>query len=416
MAKCGRFALGTFFLIVLGQTAVAADLFSIKDLSYNGAMRIPLATYDESRIAYANGTFVVDSVKNSLYVVGHQHHQAIAEFHIPGFEITQAIEGLPMAPAPIQGFSKVLDRAPTGNDQKLDRITGLELIKGSLVINAATAYDGNADNTDTTLVMDMPGDIKNSNITGYLRLDSRVHSAGWMTPIPSSLQDDFEGDYIFGYASNLSINGRLSMGPSAFVVSSEDLLSASSGEQILTTPLLDFSVKNQLSDDLSNTTGTNDLWTQVSNAYIGFIVPGTDTYAVFGNSGGHVSGVDYKIIQEDSGYLCGGYCPVLAKDVYNYYWFWNVQDLLKVKNGIMPPYELMPYEYGEFKLPYQDVGSDGVPKLINAASFDSRNNVLYFMLNNADAYQSKYESAPVLLAFDIVTLKKPNSPSDFEVK
>jgi hypothetical protein len=415
MTKCRRFSLGTFLLVVLGQPVVAAELFSIQDLSYKGAMRIPLGTYGESTLAYANGTFEVDSARNSLYVVGHQHQQAIAEFQISGFEITQAIEDLPMAPAPIQNFYMVLDRAPTGNDQQLNRITGLELIKGSLVINAAESYDGGADNSDTTLVLDTPGSIQSSNINGYLSLDSLVHSAGWMTPIPRSLQDNFGGDYIFGHASNLSINARSSMGPSAFVVRSEDLLSASSGEQISTTPLLDFSITNRLHHDLANKTGTNDLWTEISNAYIGFIVPGTDTYAVFGNSGGHDSGIGYKITQDD-GRLCGGYCSFVAKDVYNFYWFWSVQDLLEVKNGKRMPYEIMPYEYGKFQLPYQDVGSDGVAKLISAASFDSTNNVLYFMLKDADGYQSKYAAAPVLLAFDIVIGRRPNSPVGLKVE
>jgi hypothetical protein len=390
MCELKGFAVGICLSFGLAQAVTASELFLLQDLQYKGAMRIPVGTYGESRMGFANGTFEVDSVRNSFYVVGHQHQQAIAEFNLVGFGISESIIDLPMSSAPIQDFTSILDRAPTGNTQELNRITGLELINGSLVLNAATSYDGDANNTNTTLVIENPRTIKDSTIKGFLDLDSRVHSAGWMTPIPKSLQEDFEADYI-------------------------SVLTASSGDSVVTTPLMDFSINNRLHDDLTNISGTNSLWTEISHAYIGFIVPGTDTYAVFGTSGGHESGIGYKITQ-DTGTLCAGYCPKIAADVYNYYWFWNVQDLLKVKKGEMAPYQVRPYDYGKFLLPHQGGEGNTVPKQISAASFDNVNNILYFMLADADRLQSKYESAPLMLAYEVKVGQRPNSPSNLIIE
>lgn len=415
MARLRNVIIGISLLLGVSQPVTASNLFSLQDLNYKGAMRIPVGVYGESRMGFANGTFTVDPSNNSFFIVGHQHQQAIAEFKIAGFGISESVIDLPMAPPPIQEFSIVLDRPPTGNYQELNRITGLELIGGSLVVNAAASYDGNADNTHTTMIIEDPSNLKDSAIKGYAELDSKVHSAGWMTSIPRHLQDDFNANYLFGFASNLSINARSSIGPTAFAVRSDDVLSAGSGETIPTVPLMDFSINNRLHDDLTNTSGTNDLWTEVSNAYIGFIVPGTDTYAVFGTSGGHESGIGYKI-KQDTGTLCAGYCPHIASDVYNYYWLWNIQDFLKVKNGELKPYEVKPYEYGSFVVPHQGGSDNSVPKLINAVSFDSENNRLYFILGAADGFQSKYENAPLMLSYEVNVGQRPNSPTNLVIE
>lgn len=396
-------------LLVWGAplTSAAEGLFSISDLSYEGATRISLGTYGDSRIAYTEGTFTVSEARNSIFLVGHSQHQAIAEFNLPKLSGSRQIADLPIAQNK-QPFVTFLDRMPTGNPDNINRITGLRYEDQKLLVNGIQYYDGDANNTDTTFIIEDATALSKSEITGFLKLEARAHAAGWMTNVPESRQNQFEGDMIFGFASNYSINSRSSMGPSAFGVSLKRVLDSQPGDTIPTFPLIDYSIDNPIAEDLYNKSGQNDLWTEVSTAYIGFVVPGTDTYAVFGTSGGHNSGIGYKITQ-DNGHLCGGPCPYEAADVYNYYWFFDVNDMVAVARGERRPYEVRPYEYGEIKVPFQDQSS--VPKTIVGASFSPEANRLYLMLNRADTIQNPYESAPIILSYSLGPGSRPKPPS-----
>ncbi|AFP31125.1 hypothetical protein [Marinobacter sp. BSs20148] len=394
------------------STLTAEILFSINDITYDGATRIPVGTYGVSRMGFTTGTFKISEDQSSAFMVGHAHHQAIAEFDLELFSKADTISDLPMAKNR-QPFVSVFDRVPTKNPDALDKITGLELVNNKLVVNGIQGYDGEANNTDTTFIIEQPGQLATSPITGFLKLQASAHAAGWMTPIPAKFHDIFKGNYIFGYASNFAINGRNSMGPSAFGTNIDAVMSVSSGEEIPTHPLIDYSINNPLTQDLYNKNGENNLWTEVSKAYIGFIVPGSNTYAVFGTSGGHNSGIGYKITQ-DNGFLCGGPCPFKASDIYNYYWLYNVNDMADVALGKIPAYQAKPYEYGEMQLPFQN--QSDIPKLIIGASYNPVNNKLFFLLNSADNLQSKYESAPLLLAYTIDIGSRPNSPSSITVE
>lgn len=405
-------ALTSTLLLLLSSSVFSETLFSINDLVFQGATRISLGTYGDSRMAYTEGTFSVSEDGTSIFVVGHSQHQAIAEFSLPELAITELVTDLPMAKNK-QPFVSVFDRVPTGNPDSINRITGLRHINDKLILNAVQYYDGDANNTDTTLIVEQPHQLESSPITGFLKLNARSHSSGWMTKLPTELQDVFQGNYIFGYASNYAINARNSMGPSAFGVKLDNVLNLASGEEIPTYPLIDYSITNPLAQDLYNESGNNDLWTEVSAAYVGFVVPGTDTYAVFGTSGGHNSGIGYKITQ-DNGYQCGGPCPYRASDVYNYYWFFKVSDMISVAEKKISAHEVRPYEYGEIKLPFQD--QNEIPKLLIGANFNQNTNTLYFMLGNADTLQSQYESAPLLLSYTVDRGNRPAPPTSIKIE
>jgi len=390
----------------------AEILFSIDDLVYEGASRIPIGTYGESRMAYTEGTFTVTGEGASAFMVGHSQDQAIAEFSLPSLSKASSIGELPMA-SNKQPFSRFFGRLPSGNPEDINRITGMKMVGGQLIVNGVKYYDGGADNTDTTFVIENPGQLGQSPVTGFLKLGGAAHTAGWISSVPQRLQDEFNGSYIFGFASNLPINSRSSIGPSAFGVKMDSLLGASSGSQIEAFPLIDYSIENPLAKDLYNESGGNDLWTEVSKANIGFIVPGSDTYAVFGSSGGHRSGIGYKITQ-DSGRLCGGPCPYEASDIYNYYWLYDVKDMQRVANGQIRPHEVRPYEYGAIEHPFQ--GQDSTPELIIGASFNEAQSMLYILLGDADELQNQYENAPILLGYSISLGNRPRAPSDLSIQ
>jgi hypothetical protein len=404
------------FLACLGLPcfSVAGD-FSVDTLVYEGAFRIPGGTFGVSRMGYANGAFTVAPSGTSFFVVGHSQHQAIAEFEIPELSKSDKIEQLTMADAPIQPFTSVLGRVQGGNPESINTITGLSFIDNKLLVNAAQYYDGSSSNNNTTFIIDDPSNLSESNIRGFYNLEARHHAAGWIAPIPPAVKVELNYDYVVGNASNLPINGRSSMGPSAFGVNSEDLMGLDEpGEVIPTRAWLDFSIDNQLHPDHYNREGGNDIWTEVSNAYFGFFVPGTTTYAVFGNSGGHEYGIGYKITQ-DTGRECGGACVKVASDQYNYFWLWDLADLKSVNEGRKEPYEILPFDYGEVDLKFSKIATSDIPRTIIGAHYNYSNGKLYFLLGNADRLQSQYEGIPIMLVYSF-GLNRPGVPENFEVQ
>ncbi|QSP93527.1 hypothetical protein LPB19_09855 [Marinobacter salinisoli] len=406
-------------VLVTPQLVGAQTMFSTNDMVYKGAIRVPIGTYGDSRMGYAQGPFEVMDDESSSFMVGHTKDQAVAEFSLPPFSLAKEISELPMAQNK-QPFVTVFDRIPDGNPQGINRITGLLFIEERLIVNGIEYYDAAADNTDTTFFIQDASQLGSSSVSGFRKLEARVHVSGWMTEVPQELYGLFEKEYIFGYANNTPINSRHSIGPSAFGVGLASIINSNPGDEIPTTSLIDYSLANPLAEDSNNETGENNLWTEESRAFLGFIVPGTETYAVFGTSGGHNSGVGYKITQDD-GTVCPGFCPYKASDIYNYYWLYDINDMISVFQGKMLPHDVRPYEYGELLLPFQDQG--GKPKLIIGADFNPATSTVFFMLGKADTLQSNYEAAPLLIAYRISlrgegagSESPPGAPSSVDVQ
>jgi len=261
-----------------------------------------------------------------------------------------------------------------------------------LIVNAYEYYDAPGDNTQTTLVVRNSDNLADSTVSGYYSFQGGAgHTSGWISPIPNYWQNKLGGDYITGQSSGIPIIGRTSVGPSAFALTMDSMTGVSVPNPVPTKKLLDFSLDHPLHTDLSNTSGTNDIWTHLSRVVYGFIVPGTRTYLTIGYSGGHASGVCYKCTQ-NNGNTCGGYCANDADDYAHYYWLWDVNDLLAVKNGTKNSYAIRPYEYGEFPTPFATDSFGG-------GTFDPATGTLYLTVQGADTAQGTYSNPPVVVTF-----------------
>ncbi len=377
-------------------------LASISNADYVGAFALPATDFGESDLNFSQGPIEVH--EGSIFIVGHAHQQAIAEFSIPGLVNSTSIADLNIGTI-VQPFSTILDRASGGNNQNIDRVGGLDMVDGQLVVNTYEYYDAPADNTDTTLVVRDPDDLAGSDVIGYHRIGGAARAAGWLTEVPLEWQNALGGTHLTGHSSGIPIHSRSSMGPSAFTFDGASLLSSESASAITTNNLLSFDLSNRLADDLSNTSGTNDLWTHLSGARFGFIVPGTRTYMTVGSSGGHETGVGYKITQ-DSGRLCGGYCSVEAADNVNAYWMWDLNDLVAVRSGALQPHEVRPYEYGEFEQPFQ---AGSYINQIGGGSFDAETGTLYLSLLGANNTVGRYANPPIIVAYQFPDVGVPGA-------
>jgi hypothetical protein len=386
------------------------DRFDLSLMEYEGAFRFPHGTFGAARVVGSSGTIVVDEIRNRFFFVG-SNHTSIGEFALPeSLSKSTVLSDLPMIPQPRQNFTEIIARASTGNPNEVNRITGMFLSEDKLVVNASVYYDGSGSNLDTTLIVEDAEDLTNSSIRGFMQLEGAYHASGWISSIPDRWVESLGGDIVFGNANNLSINSRASVGPTFFSAQMSEVLSAEPGEKISSNKILDFSIDNPLSPDYRNATGENQLWTELSAAYLGIIVPNSSTYLTIGHSGGHESGIGYKITQPN-GYQCGGFCANDLTDYYNYVWLWDVNDLVNAKNGLLKSYDIRPYFYGQIKLPFENNRSaDQIKSLIIGANF-SKSGRLYIVLDRVDDLQSSFSTLPIVLVYNLGANSDANPPS-----
>lgn len=396
----------TILLLVASASSVVATnlpLLHRSDFVYRGAFRLPADDYGSSNLNYSEGPLAVSSNGQSIFIVGHSHHQNIAEFAIPPLVGSTVLSQLNMAGAPLQTFTPVLERASTGNPQALDRIGGLYHFAGSepqLVVNAYEYYDADNNSSQTTLVARNSAQLATCTMDGFHTFQGGAgHTSGWISPIPNEWRTALGGDHLAGQSSGMPIISRFSVGPSAFAFAIDNLTGPTVPNPVPTIRLLDFSLEHPLHSDLANDSRTNTLWTHLSRVVFGMVVPGSRTYLTLGYSGGHSSGVCYKCVPEGSSEACGGYCARHVDDYALYYWLWDLNDLLAVKNGTQQPYAPRPYEHGEFVIPF-------ATNELGGGSYDPSSNTLYLTVQRADLAQGEYNNPPVVVAFTFIGTRR----------
>ncbi len=396
--------LSLFFIVSCGDGGKSTgniDGGLLKDINafeYQGSFRISSETFGESNVNYAIGTLAYNSDKHSLFIAGHAQHNAIGEFPIPELTVQNDVNDFNVANSALQDFRNILSAGSTGNPEGIDRVTGLYYKNGQLIVNAETWYDAPGDNSDTTLVVRDANNLATSSVEGYFELEGAARAGGYISEVPPEWQDRIGSTHITGWSSVYSIISRYSLGPSMYSFDINQLLdtSLSFNENVPTTALMSFpySGGEYLDEgaELMNTgSSASDLWNSLSNGVYGFIIPGTNTFAVIGSSSGIVGGIGYKITQ-DNGNLCGGPCPYISSEVYNYYWFFDVEEILAASRVSEP----RPYAYGKWSLPFDDNGSHS----IIGASYDSENNMLYIALQNAGRVAT-YDRPPLIHGYSI---------------
>lgn len=365
----------------------------IGDFGYVGAFRLSAEPVGVSRTGYSHGVIGLGSGGESLYISGHPYDLAIGQFPLADPSPATSIAELPVAGPALQPFTAVVDRAPTGNPQGIDRFGGLFAINGSLLINGYEFYDAPADNSHTTMSVVDAANLSGSQVLGWAEMTGAAHSSGWMSTIPTEWRDALGGTHLSGNSSGIPIAARTSFGPSAFAVNlSGDLASVDQGA-----PLLDFSLDHPLHDDFFNGSGSNDLWTHLSRAVYGTIIPGTRTYLTVGHSGGHGAGVSYGD-PPYGGYK--GYYPNEIDDVSPHYWLWDLNDLVAVRSGSLAPHEVRPYDHGSWQLPFIEMAGNKLAG-VGGASFDPATGRLYVSLSGVDYSQNQWEPSPVILVFEL---------------
>ncbi len=377
--------------------SISSSKLTIDDLVYQGAFRISSGDFGGSSVNYAVGTLAYNPDNHSIFIAGHAQQNRIAEFSIPELLMKTNVSDLNISTDALQDFRNILGAGTTGNPDGINRITGMYYKNGQLIVNAEQWYDAPGNNRDTTLVVRDAANLAASEIAGYYELQGRAQAAGYISEVPVEWQDKIGSSHITGWSNVYSIVSRYSVGPSLFSFNVNDLLDSTQpfSESVSTTPIMNFpfSGGEYLAPGAQQTsTGptASAVWNTLSRGRYGFIVPNSKTFVV-GSSAGIVGGIGYKIIQ-DNGNLCGGSCPAIASERYNYYWFFDVDEILDASRVSEP----RPYAYGKWPLPFDNNGQHS----IIGATFDGANKLLYIALGGAGQV-GKYDRPPLILGYKI---------------
>jgi len=158
-------------------------LISIKNLAFAGAFTVPADKYQQSTMNYSEGVMEING--DTMFIVGHDRDDAIAQFRVPRLVRSENIKDLNSSGPPVQGFAEILNRATGGNSQGLDQIVGLEMLNGSLIVNAIEYYDAPNDNNLTTFVVADASQLETSEVSRMHSMQGLARSAGWMSTVPA---------------------------------------------------------------------------------------------------------------------------------------------------------------------------------------------------------------------------------------
>lgn len=427
-----------FFHILFLQThfsfAAQPTQLILSDLQYIGAFRVSNTNNGIGRTGFSDGRIAISAATNSFFLSGNPF-PTIAEFPIPDIINSTNIHDLAFTGPPLQNFTDFSNRIGYETPSNDIRNMGpMHIHNGTLIASVYDAYDAASSagfDVDNMLMINDAFNLESSSVTGYFGMEDKMFAAGWLSPIPPNYKLDLGGDYLSGSARMASINGRWSMGPSAYSFNKTDLLNVSEGQIVPNTTLQKYTLFNRLHPDSFNYPRPhteecpsftldpslwkaecvleNDLFTEVSRAFYGAIIPGTSTYLTVGYVGGTQYGMGYKNYPINGGpQPCSGECPHDYTDWDNYIWLFNVEDLINHKNEQTEEYDARPYTYGAIKLPFDDLNNDGIISTISSADYDPLSNRLYLVLNRADRLAS-FEATPIVVVYEIA-LNRPKPP------
>lgn len=405
---------------------------ALDDFLYLGSFQAPFGQYGQGKIACnpaGNGG------SGSLYLAGGGSDSfSVGEIAIPVLVNTGDRGGLGalntavilQPPTDIYGRIPVKASSwPAGNVNCYDNgnqavFGGLYYEGGKLYFNAYTYYDGEGNETATTGIIENPANLAASAVAGMFRAQGAAHASGWIAAVPAAWQARLKGTHLMGHDNQIPIVSRASAGPSLFAFDLAAFAGAANGAVIATRAWLDYTLDHSLwGDDMANVSGNNKTWTLKTEAGIGFIVPGTRTYALLGTAGGFtrnpanpwhgtpepafqppIAGTIVYKRDDSMGYNSGGPAVWDAQDRHYMYAFFDLEELLAAAR----PYDARPYANGVFPAPFARYGNYTVPgqwpDAVSGGAWDAVRGLLYVCLpaaaNDGDPL---YPGSPVIAVY-----------------
>jgi hypothetical protein len=331
-------------LTLIGRNAFAAasdPLLQQPDLQYLGAFKLPQGTIGGSRFSYGGTTMAYNPAKSSLFIVGHDWDQMVAEITIPEPVNSTNIADLNVATV-LQPFTDPSEGKMATVDNGTIKVGGLLVSNGKLYGSVYSYYDADGSQVlshyVSSLDLSQTGDVQGMYQVGTV---GAGFVSGYMTHIPSDWQSLFGAPALVGNCC-IAIVTRTSYGPAVMAFNPSQVGSAN---PVPAVPLVYYPTAHQLS-----------AWDSTSNVYNGT----TKIRGIaFPNGASSVLFIGIQGLGEFC-YGTGAECndpDVSSKGTHAYpyqaqVWAYDANQLLAAKNGQVQPWDVKPYAIWKLSSPF----------------------------------------------------------------
>lgn len=325
-----------------------------------------------SEFGYGGTALAVNPSRRSLFLVGHDWDQAIAEVSIPAAPVkSKRVQELPVA-ACVQPFVDVRKRIPNNTLTGNVKVGGLLVVGGKLIGSLYVFYDADAKARDSHFRLDSL-DLAAARVHGLYAVGKLGggFTGGYMAEVPPEWRQTLSASYLTGQAA-LSIIGRTSSGPAVFGFDPARLGPAASPA----TPYLYY----PLSHPLGKIDRKNPYFNGNTEVRGVFFAPGTRSVLFFGSHGTGDVYYGEAAPANDKARAAKGWHSVNGQYQYQV-WAYDANDLVAVKDGKRKPWDIRPYAVWKLEFPVDEHG-----KHIGGVAFDPGTNRLYVSQMHADEW------------------------------
>lgn len=356
------------------------------DIQLLGSFRVPRQdSGNEDNLDYGGTAMAYNAVNESLFLVGHAHHQRSAEITIAEASVAGSIDQLPVAQfvqTPTDATAGRLPDISNPASPEYAEIGGQFVIDNRLIVSAFHYYDA-ADSQVASHFARSTNLSNQANIVGPVSLSSSIKPrwlGGPMALIPEQWQGAF-GHNLLGGLGGIPIVSNSSAGPAAAAFSIDSIDGNNQAKLLLGYPL-------ERALDGPETTST--LWNLTSEVR-GIVFPeGSSSVLFFGRHG--------------VGTYCYGTGPQCNDSIdtaqgthappYRYQvWAYAAEDLLAVADGSRESWSIQPYSVWELELPFSTL-----QRRIGGVAYDPATQRIFISQREAD--ENRY---PLIHIFSLST-------------
>jgi hypothetical protein len=381
--------------------ATAAELLQFSDLVYQGAFRLPSGQFGGSSFSYGGTALAFNAANNSLFMVGHDWNQMVAEVRIPQIVNSNNLSSLATATV-LQPFTDASEGKMYTVDSGTIKVGGLMVYNGKLYGTAYSYYDADANQVRSHFISSLnlatQGDAQGMYQVGTL---GAGFVSSYMAAIPAEWQSSLGSPALTGQCC-LPIIGRTSSGPAAFAFNPNDL---GVKNPVPATPLVYYPLSHPLAQGDTQNPSFN-----LSTEMGGIVFPpGTRSVLFIGRhgigpycygTGGSSGGDCYDPADSSKGTHAYPYVHQI--------WAYDVQDFIAVKNGQKQGWDVRPYGVWTFNLPFATSS-----KRLRGATFDPNTRRVFISQYNADG------DKPVIHVFavnsTVTDTMPPAAPTELRV-
>jgi PKD repeat protein len=370
-----------------GTNAEGEPLLTSSNLQYVGAFRLPSGTVGASSFDYGGTALAFNPANNSLFLVGHDWYQNVAEVGIPSTIVDSNNVSALSTASVLQPLTDVMSRIPNNTLSGLGtlKIGGLQVINNQLVGTLYAYYDGAGAAVNSHFTLSSLN-LSTAQVQGLYQVGSLGGGfvGGYMGTIPSEWQSALGASYFTGQAA-LNIISRTSSGPALFGFDPSKLGSS-------VTPITPY-VYYPLANPLADISGSNHIFNGNTEIKGAVFVPGSKTVLFFGDTGTNTTGYGEPATFNDNNRTGKGWHSQNGDYAYQV-WAYNVDDLIAAKNGTIQPWQVKPYSTWNIDFPNYDGG-----KHIGGVAFDPKTMRLYVSQQGGDTVDGQW--APLIQVYQL---------------